>query len=73
VETIRTILQTDDIGINTCATLTDDQKKNFKGFKKGNIPVNKGLPSGKKGMSYEEIYGPEVAAKMREVRSKKFQ
>ena len=57
---------------NKGVTLTDDQKKNIKGFKKGNIPANKGIPSGKKGMSYEEIYGPEVAAKMREVRSKKF-
>ncbi len=32
---------------------------------------NKGVPSGKKGMTYAEIYGPEKAAQMLEKRKLK--
>jgi len=31
----------------------------------------KGIPSGKKGLTYEEIYGPEKGAKLKENRRKK--
>lgn len=36
--------------------------------KKGKPALNKGKPSGKKGMTYAEIYGPEKAAEMLEKR-----
>lgn len=39
--------------------------------KKGKPAHNKGIPSGKKGLSYEEIYGPEKAAKLKEQRKLK--
>ena len=35
---------------------------------KGKTAHNKGIPSGKKGMTYEEIYGPEKAAELKEKR-----
>lgn len=38
---------------------------------KGKPAHNKGIPSGKKGMTYEEIYGPEKAKELRELRKKK--
>ena len=36
--------------------------------KKGNPSPFKGIPSGKKGLTYEEIYGPEKAAELKEKR-----
>jgi|AntAceMinimDraft_11_1070367.scaffolds.fasta_scaffold02748_1 hypothetical protein len=39
--------------------------------KKGKPAPNKGVPSGKKGMTYAEIYGPEKAAQMLEKRKLK--
>lgn len=38
------------------------------GFWAGKTAPNKGVPSGKKGLTYEEIYGPEKAAEIKEKR-----
>jgi len=38
------------------------------GFWAGKTALNKGIPSGKKGLTYEEIYGPEKAAEIKEMR-----
>ena len=38
------------------------------GFWAGKPAPNKGIPSGKKGLTYEEIYGPEKAAEIKEKR-----
>jgi hypothetical protein len=49
---------------------TGVQKAWNKGKKLGPA-CNKGIPSGKKGMTYEEIYGPEKAAELKELRRNK--
>jgi hypothetical protein len=41
------------------------------GFWTGKTAPNKGIPSGKKGLTYEEIYGPEKAAEIKEKRRQK--
>ncbi len=47
---------------------TDPRLESNSNKAKGRIPYNKGIPSGKKGMTYEEIYGPEKAKKLKELR-----
>lgn len=47
---------------------TDSRLANISKSNKGKLSPFKGKPSGKKGMTYEEIYGFEVSEKMKETR-----
>lgn len=48
---------------------TDPRIAAMAGIAKGRPSSNKGIPSGKRGLTYEEIYGEEIAKIMKAVRS----
>lgn len=47
---------------------TDNMLKRMSESKKGSISPNRGIPSGNKGKTYEEIYGEQVAKNMKDCR-----
>lgn len=51
---------------------TEEHKQKLSIAKKGKPSKRKGVPSGTKGLTYEEIYGLEAATRLKEMRSKKF-
>ena len=51
---------------------TEEHKRNLSISKKGKPSKRKGVPTGTKGLTYEEIYGPNTAARLKELRTIQF-